>query len=187
MSNFEHWIKEDSTEFEKAFLKIYDGNLWTAIEKMKDWGSPKKLLEVPQFVVNWFEEQLNNDKVEKFDGNTIFRIIQDVIKVCDGASNWGHHNITDKIAEFAENNEEVFIDLIVNCSIGSGYTVKKELYIIEYPLMNAYVKDFSEKQGGDGFIIDYTTSLSCAKRFTIEDINRIDISRLFATATKVDE
>ena len=33
MSNFEHRITEDSTEFEKAFLKIYDGNLWTALDK----------------------------------------------------------------------------------------------------------------------------------------------------------
>lgn len=42
MSNLEHWIKEDSTEFEKAFLKIYHGSLWTAIEKMKDWQPPRE-------------------------------------------------------------------------------------------------------------------------------------------------
>ena len=53
MKNFEHRIKEDSTEFEKAFLKIYDGSLWTAIEKMKDWQPPKPLVEVPQFVAEY--------------------------------------------------------------------------------------------------------------------------------------
>ena len=43
MSNFEDRITEDSTEFEKEFLKIYDGNLWTALDKMKDWQPPKPL------------------------------------------------------------------------------------------------------------------------------------------------
>ena len=55
MSNFEHRITEDSTEFEKAFLKIYDGNLWTALDKMKDWKPPKPLVVVPQFVAEYIE------------------------------------------------------------------------------------------------------------------------------------
>ena len=53
MSNFEHRITEDSTEFEKAFLKIYDGNLWTALDKMKDWQPPKPLIVVPQIVADF--------------------------------------------------------------------------------------------------------------------------------------
>ena len=53
MSNFEHRITEDSTEFEKAFLKIYDGNLWTALDKMKDWKPPKQLVVVPQIVADF--------------------------------------------------------------------------------------------------------------------------------------
>ena len=59
MSNFEHRITEDSTEFEKAFLKIYDGNLWNALDKMKDWQPPKPLVVVPQFVADWFEEKMS--------------------------------------------------------------------------------------------------------------------------------
>ena len=55
MSNFEHRITEDSTEFEKAFLKIYDGNLWTALDKMKDWQPPKQLVVVPEFVAEYIE------------------------------------------------------------------------------------------------------------------------------------
>ncbi len=61
MSNFEHRITEDSTEFEKAFLKIYDGNLWTALDKMKDWQPPKPReipVEIPQRFVDWFEEKM---------------------------------------------------------------------------------------------------------------------------------
>ena len=55
MSNFEHRITEDSTEFEKVFLKIYDGNLWTALDKMKDWQPPKLLVVVPEFVAEYIE------------------------------------------------------------------------------------------------------------------------------------
>ena len=40
-------ITEDSTEFEKAFLKIYDGSLWNALEKMKDWQPPKPQKSMP--------------------------------------------------------------------------------------------------------------------------------------------
>ena len=61
MSNFEHRITEDSTEFEKAFLKIYDGNLWNALEKMKDWQPPKPReipVEIPQLVAVWFEDRM---------------------------------------------------------------------------------------------------------------------------------
>ena len=55
MSNFEHRITEDSTEFEKAFLKIYDGSLWTALDKMKDWQPPKPLVVVPQIVADFIK------------------------------------------------------------------------------------------------------------------------------------
>ena len=47
-------ITEDSTEFEKAFLKIYDGNLWTVLDKMKDWQAPSKPVVVPRCVAEWF-------------------------------------------------------------------------------------------------------------------------------------
>ena len=63
MSICEDRITEDSTEFEKEFLKIYDGNLWTALDKMKDWQPPmplpKPYIEVPQFVADWFEEKMS--------------------------------------------------------------------------------------------------------------------------------
>ena len=54
-------ITEDSTEFEKEFLKIYDGNLWTALDKMKDWQPPKPQeipVEIPQRFADWFEEKM---------------------------------------------------------------------------------------------------------------------------------
>ena len=126
MSNFEHRITEDSTEFEKAFLKIYDGSLWNTLDKMKDWQLPKPLLKIPQFMADWFEYQLKNNESKKFDGNDIFRIIQDVIKVSNDENTWEDYGITDEIAKFAEDNEELFLNLIVNCSFKVGYTVEKE-------------------------------------------------------------
>ncbi len=140
MSICEDRITEDSTEFEKEFLKIYDGNLWTALDKMKDWQPPKPLIKVPQFLADWFENQLkNNNDLDKFDGNTIFRIIQDVIKVSNDECTWGDYDITDEIGKFAEDNEELFLNLIVNCSLGYGYTVEKEqLYVLKHIDMSKF-------------------------------------------------
>lgn len=41
MTNFKNRIKPDSTELEKYFLSVYTGNLWNALEKIKDWHSPE--------------------------------------------------------------------------------------------------------------------------------------------------
>ena len=51
-------ITEDSTEFEKAFLKIYDGGLWTTLDKMKDWQPPKQLDIIPEFVEKWYNDNI---------------------------------------------------------------------------------------------------------------------------------
>ena len=64
MSNFEHRITENSTEFEKAFLKIYDGNLWTALEKFKDWQPPREhAIDTDKLSVEKLQEQLNTAKM----------------------------------------------------------------------------------------------------------------------------
>ena len=51
----EHRITEDSTEFEKAFLKIYDGSLWNTLDKMKNWQPPKPLVVVPRIIADFIE------------------------------------------------------------------------------------------------------------------------------------
>ena len=69
MTKFTNRIKPDSTELERYFLSVYTGNLWDALEKIKDWHSPEhiekevqmKLLKlqqqalpvVPEFVAEW--------------------------------------------------------------------------------------------------------------------------------------
>ena len=101
--------------------------------EFKDWQPPKELVVVPKFFADWFENQLKNNESKKFDGNDVFRIIQDVIKVSNDESTWEDYGITDEIAKFAEDNEELFLNLIVNCSLGNGYTVEKErVYILKH-------------------------------------------------------
>ena len=110
------------------------------LSTFKDWQPPKPLVVVPQFVADWFEYQLkNNNDLDKFDGNDIFRIIQDVIKVSNDESTWEDYGITDEIVKFAEDNEELFLNLIVNCSLGYGYTVEKEkLYYLKHIEMSKH-------------------------------------------------
>ena len=108
-------------------------NLKDIESTFKDWQPPKPPVVVPQFFADWFENQLKNNESKKFDGNDIFRIIQDVIKVSNDESTWEDYGITDEIAKFAEDNEELFLNLIVNCSLGYGYTVEKEKkYILKH-------------------------------------------------------
>ncbi len=87
MSICEDRITEDSTEFEKEFLKIYDGNLWTALDKMKDWQPPmplpKPYIEVPQFVADWFEEKM---------GGTFSAVIKSYSFDYNEATAWVHDN-----------------------------------------------------------------------------------------------
>ena len=87
MSICEDRITEDSTEFEKEFLKIYDGNLWTALDKMKDWQPPmphlKPYIEVPQFVADWFEEKM---------GGTFSAVIKSYSFGYNEATVWVHDN-----------------------------------------------------------------------------------------------
>ena len=183
MSNFEHRITEDSTEFEKAFLKIYDGNLWNALDKMKDWQPPKPPVKIPQFMADWFEYQLkNNNDLDKFDGNGIFRIIQDVIKVSNGESTWEDYGITDEIAKFADDNEELFLNLIVNCSVGNGYTVEKEKkYVLELPRQyNPYVSQVNDFN----VITRFAPLFHEAKRLSEQEIKAID-KRYWAFAVPV--
>ena len=102
-------ITENSTEFEKEFLKIYDGNLWTALEKMKDWQPPKQLVEVPQFVADYIETQKDNN----YNGNAYL-----IVKHYDSFKDEGNDSELDI---WIANNFNDFLNAIVN-----GYTVKKE-------------------------------------------------------------
>ena len=149
MSNFEHRIKEDSTEFEKAFLKIYDGNMWRAIEKMKDWQPPNKLVEVPQFVADWFEK--NKHDIE-------YRI-------------WNYSRLSDRCIrdeffKWFDKNSNKPIETLIRMKL-EGYTVEKEqLFYLKNKITQEYLYDndghFSEcgkeALGFDMFKVEFTKS-----------------------------
>ena len=122
MSNFEHRITEDSTEFEKEFLKIYDGNLWTALDKMKDWQPPmplpKPYIEVPQFVADWFEEKMSG---------TFSAVIKSYSFDYNEATAWVHDNGG--------------FNLLCKMKL-YDYTVKKEqLYYLKNRMTNNYLME----------------------------------------------
>ena len=79
---------------------------------------------VPDFVAEWFESI--SDPV--LDGNDVFRIIQDVLKVAGGLNTWNDYDVDAKLVDWVESNEETFLKLIVNCNKGVGYTAEPTKY-----------------------------------------------------------
>lgn len=84
----------------------------------------KNKVVVPDFVAEWFE----NVSEKELDGNDVFRIIQDVLKVGDGQSTWNDYDVDGKLVSWVEENEETFLKLIVNCTKGNGYEVVPQKY-----------------------------------------------------------
>ena len=85
---------------------------------------------IPQFVADWYEENLSGsytDNRNKFSGNDVFRVIQDVLKTSEGLKTWGDYGIDKEITVWAEENEEDFIHLIANCSYKDGYTIEPDI------------------------------------------------------------
>lgn len=157
----------------------------TISNEFKDWQPPKPLVKIPQFMADWFEYQLkNNNDLDKFDGNDIFRIIQDVIRVSNYESTWEDYGITDEIVKFAEDNEELFLNLIVNCSLGYGYTVEREqLYEIRLPLPKNDDNDYALVDV-KGYILE--DALPTKYKLTESEIKAID-ERYWTFAVPVEE
>ena len=105
-------ITEYSTDFEKAFLKIYDGNLWDALDEMKDWQPPKKLVEVPKCVADFIENKKGDLK--------LYGAFHEIYKNMYG---------TDLHLWVSEKNDrqESFVKAQID-----GYTVEKEVYILKH-------------------------------------------------------
>ena len=164
---------DSAREYHKALMSNF-----------KDWKPPKQIVKIPQFLADWFEYQLKNNESKKFDGNDVFRIIQDVIKVSNDECTWGDYDITDEIAKFAEDNEELFLNLIVNCSLGYGYTVEREqLYEIRLPLPKNDDNDYALVDV-KGYI--WEDALPTKYKLTESEIKAID-ERYWTFAVPVEE
>ena len=169
MSNFEHRITEDSTEFEKAFLKNYDGNLWTALDKMKDWQPPKQqqsLPIVPEDV----------DKAIKYlkEHNTSTFSDFDYILTSKGFNWLNDFQFKDRRFGFGGLNNKLFI--ISHLAI-TGYQVEKpHLFYLKNKIkledvgndligyLNLFLTD-------DGYL---TSNINRAKKFTQSEIDSME-------------
>ena len=80
-------ITEGSTEFEKAFLKIYDDNLWTVLDKMKDWQAPSKPIVVPRCVAEWFSG-LSYNNLEKYILNDVRKMNEKEVYLFTDFEKW---------------------------------------------------------------------------------------------------
>ena len=168
--------------YKNGCIVSYFASFKDIVSTFKDWQPPKPLVKVPQFVADWFEYQLkNNNDLDKFDGNTIFRIIQDVIKVSNGESTWEDYGVTDEIAKFAEDNEELFLNLIVNCSLGYGYTVEKEkLYILKHI-------DLSEQYNYNFLYLSHGRNIELGHERIAKGIDMSKIEQCHFTQSEIDK
>ena len=172
MSNFEHRITEDSTEFEKAFLKIYDGNLWTALDKMKDWQPPKPLVAVPQIVADYIETQKGND----------FDRVGTLVCGHFGTLVYGHHAADDRSEKHSElhkwitDNFDTFLEAIVN-----GYTVEKEKkYILKHI-------DLSKQYKNESLYLSNSRYAKLQHVRYSKDVDMSKIEQCHFTQTEIDK
>ena len=172
MSEFEHRITEDSTEFEKAFLKIYDGNLWTALDKMKDWKPPKPLVVVPQIVADYIETQKGND----------FDRVGTLVCGHFGTLVYGHHAADDRSEKHSElhkwitDNFDTFLEAIVN-----GYTVEKEKkYILKHI-------DLSKQYKNESLYLSNSRYAKLQHVRYSKDVDMSKIEQCHFTQTEIDK
>ena len=150
MSNFEHRITEDSTEFEKAFLKNYDGSLWNTLDKMKDWQPPKPLVVVPQFVAEW----LDNKSAYIIATSPIPKEV-----LMWSQENTGFRDVAVNISNL--------IEIKV-----TGYTVEKEkLYRLKNKITNQYI-NMNPYNGNCHESMVFGKCYKCA--FTQSEIDRME-------------
>ena len=156
-------ITEDSTKFEKEFLKIYDGNLWTALETMKDWQPPKPLVVVPQIVADWIEliKQRNRNVLTLLDSDDMPNDVYDWLFIKEDDEN---------------------INLILLAWV-KGYTVEKEKkYILKHIDLSEQCKNESvylshsryAKLKHESFLKDDDVSKIERYHFTQEEIDKLN-------------
>ena len=172
MSICEDRITEDSTEFEKEFLKIYDGNLWTALDKMKDWQPPK-----PQQALPVVPEDI--DKAIKYlKTQNNFATITDLQKldILTEKGFWwlNDFQFKDRRFSFGGLNNKLFI--LSHLAI-TGYQVEKpQLFYLNNKIkledvgsdLIGYINLFLTNNGY------LTSNINRAKKFTQQEIDSME-------------
>ena len=170
MSICEDRITEDSTEFEKEFLKIYDGNLWTALDKMKDWQPPKPLVVVPEDV----------DKAIKYlkkHNNSTFSDLGDILT--EKGFGWlNDFQFKDRRFGFGGLNNKLFI--LFHLAI-TGYTVEKEKkYILKHI-------DLSKSSSDDSLYLAHSHYAKLQHVRYSKDVDMSKIEQCHFTQSEIDK
>ncbi|WP_017864649.1 DUF1642 domain-containing protein [Lactococcus lactis] len=130
MTKFTNRIKPDSTELERYFLSVYTGNLWDALDKIKDWHSPEhiekevqmKLLKLQQQALPVVPEDVDKAiKYLKNHNNSTFSDLGDILT--NKGFKWlNDFQFKDRRFGFGGLNNKLFI--LSHLAI-TGYTAEK--------------------------------------------------------------
>ena len=170
MSICEDRITEDSTEFEKEFLEIYDGNLWTALDKMKDWQPPKPLVVVPEDV----------DKAIKYlkkHNNSTLSDLGDILT--EKGFGWlNDFQFKDRRFGFGGLNNKLFI--LSHLAI-TGYMVEKEKkYILKHI-------DLSEQYKNESVYLSHSRYAKLKHENFLKDDDMSEIKRCHFIQSEIDK
>ena len=174
MNEFEDRITEDSTEFEKAFLKIYDGNLWTALDKMKDWQPPKPQQSLP--VVP--EDVDKAIKYLKTQNN--FATLSDLDDILTEKGFWwlNDFQFKDRRFGFGGLNNKLFI--LSHLAI-TGYTVEKEkMYTLKHI-------DLSGQYKNESFYLAHSRYAKLKHESYSKDVDMSKIEQCHFTQSEIDK
>ena len=180
MNICEDRITEDSTEFEKAFLKIYDGNLWTALDKMKDWQPPK-----PQQALPVVPEDV--DKAIKYlKTQNNFATLSDLDDILTEKGFWwlNDFQFKDRRFGFGGLNNKLFI--LSHLAI-TGYTVEKEQIFYLKNKNTGHILYRQPKEAGGDLIEVVATINEEYTWFTQDEIDTMHTGSYEQIAVKVDE
>ena len=163
-------ITEDSTEFEKAFLKIYDGSLWKTIEKMKDWQPPKPLVVVPEDVGKAIKYLKNNNDSTFSDLGSI---------LTEKGFKWlNDFQFKDRRFGFGGLNNKLFI--LSHLAI-TGYTVEKEKkYILKHI-------DLSEQYNYNFLYLSHGHNIKLGHERIAKGIDMSKIEQCHFTQSEIDK
>lgn len=172
MTSFTNRIKPDSTELERYFLSVYTGNLWDALDKIKDWHSPEHIEKEVQMKLLKLQHQAlpvvpeDVDKAIKYlkkHNNSTLSDLDDIL-TAKGFSWLNDFQFKDRRFGVGGLNNKLFI--LSHLAI-TGYEVEKpQLFYLKNKITGMYLssdgKGLYEQHKNHGF------------KFTQEDINSLD-------------
>ena len=196
MTKFTNRIKPDSTELERYFLSVYTGNLWDALEKIKDWHSPEhiekevqmKLLKLQQQALPVVPEDVDKAiKYLKKHNNSTFSDLGGILTE-KGFSWLNDFQFKDRRFGFGGLNNKLFI--LSHLAI-TGYQVEKpQLFYIDLPKVFGLSDSTSDStfvsKAEGGTISEFTKGKDYALKLTEQEIKSID-ERYWQFAVSVED